>query len=191
MEVIRHPDHTYTIDGVKVPGVTTVIRSAGYMNPGRYTAEARNRGTYVHKVCELWDKGTLVLAKVEEWALPYLFAWRLFCQDTGFKSEEIEYVVGHPTLMYAGTLDRLGDCGGENTLVDIKTGSAEAWHAVQSKAYAEPVSSLCPRLAVYLSDNGKYKVEEHKGFDDWPAFRAALDTWKWKERHGLNRRDDD
>ena len=187
MQVERDDNHRYTIDGVRVPSVTQVIKAAGYMgNTAHYTDEARDRGTYVHKVTELHDLGTLVVAKVEEWALPYLFAWRKFRADAGFVPEEIELIVGHPTLLYAGTLDRLGDYGGCNMLVDIKTGSPEPWHAIQARAYAEPISGLCPRMGVYLSADGKYKIVNHEGWHDWDAFRAALDTWKWKERHGLN-----
>ena len=193
MLIERDANHKYTIDDQPVPGVSEILQGVGYVDSRHFNAESRRRGTHVHIVTAAWDRGDLVMGQVHrlglDYTLPYLEAWKKFRNDTGFVPTEIECVVGHPTLMYAGTLDRLGDWDGERVLVDIKTGGPEPCHGVQTKAYAEPVSPLLPRFGVYLSDDGKYKVHEYRLWDDWDAFVAALSVWKWKERHGLNRRD--
>lgn len=191
MEVKRDANHRYTIDGVCVPSVTQVIKAAGYMgNTAHYTDESRDRGTYVHAVTAAWDTGNLVMEQVYalglEYTLPYLEAWKKFRAETGFEPTEIELIVGHPTLMYAGTLDRSHRGCLTKTICDIKTGSPAPWHAIQTAAYAGCLSGIWQRCGVYLAGTGAYKLEWHEGFDDWDAFVAALSAWKWKAKHGLN-----
>ena len=191
MKIERDANHKYTIDDQPVPGVSEILQGVGYVDTRYFDAESRQRGTAVHKVCELWDKGTPIpgLAKFPE-LHGYLEAWKKFRAEAGFKPEEIEYVVGHPALMYAGTLDRLGDMDGSNLLVDIKTGTPAWWHPIQTAAYGGMVMGTGPRMGVYLRGNGDYRIESHNDYMDWDRFVWALNIWKEKEPHGLNRRDD-
>lgn len=193
MQVLRDDSHKYTIDGVRVPGVTEVIAAAGYMgNTAYYNDDARDKGTDVHRICELHDKGTLVPEQIalchpgKPEYYGYLEAWKKFRAETGFVPTEIELIVGHPTLLYAGTLDRTGEYCGCETVADIKSGSPVWWHAVQTAGYGGLVSTLVPRIGVYLKDTGRYVVYEHDDYMDWDKWLTALNLWKIKEPHGRN-----
>jgi len=185
--------HTYTIDGDPVPGVSAILQGVGYVDPRHFDDESRQRGKDAHLACELHDKGRPLLGL----ALPkfdrirgYVEAWKKFRKDTGFKPTKIEQIIGHPTLRYAGQLDRVGVLVGFSTLADIKTGQPAWWHPIQTAAYAGAEDPFIPRMGVYLKDNGDYRIESHDDWQDWDRFVWALNVWHEKEKHGLNRIDD-
>lgn len=115
--------HTYTIDGVEVPSVTTVCRFLAYDQKSDKPWLARvaaDRGTRVHAACAAIDYG------IDPEETPdiagYLKAYRRFLKDYRPDWEGIEYTVGNNEI--AGTIDRFGTlCDGRFCILDIKTGS--------------------------------------------------------------------
>jgi len=176
--------HEYRYSGVKIPSVTQIISDVGLSNFGgvnkRMMQIAQERGTFVHLACELYDKGQLDEATVDVELLGYLEAWKAFCNDFKPKFIEIEKKY-YSELGFAGTIDRLAVIGKDSTLIDIKTGGKSQAHEVQSGAYSIFVNPLSS-LTVYLSKDGKYKVEPQNIERGKAVFLYSLEIYKYKHR---------
>ena len=126
MPISFDPDtHTYTIDGVEVPSVTTVCRFLSYDQKSDKPWLARvaaDRGTRVHEACAAIDYG--LYPEETEDISGYLKAYRRFLKDYRPDWEGIEYTVGSAEIGMAGTIDRFGTLyDGRRCILDIKTGT--------------------------------------------------------------------
>lgn len=187
--------HAYFINGVRVPGVTSILDDV-IVDLSRIPAEtlelARARGTAVHTACELYDRGTLDYATVQPELWPYLQAWTKFIHQTKFKAELIEQQVYSLRYSIAGTLDRFGwFAGGKAALIDIKTSELISHSpGVQLAAYklmATERELICrewktKRYTVNLYDDGKYELTEYKDLQDEAVFLAALQIFHYRQR---------
>lgn len=183
--------HEYRIDGQVVPSVTQILGEAGLIDDRWYTKESQLRGRTVHIVTALDDRGELDEAEVTGEYQGYLNAWRLFRADVPWTIIDVEQAVCHPDWRYAGRSDRrmcIHRDGPYAMLVDIKTGQPEPWHQLQTAAYERASLAVRPpvvkRYAVYLSDDGTYKLREHGKAVDWDVFLAALALANWKRNEG-------
>lgn len=169
--------HEYRWNGVIVPSVTQILSAVlGDRYPETAAVErAKDRGTIVHETIALDLAGDLDEESVDPQVAPYLAAARLFCRECEFKPtlwETRRYSVG---AMFAGTVDAANDCD----LVDWKTGGEDPAHAIQTAAYAV-LLGIEPRrrLAVYLRDDGQYRIGNHTNFKrdraDFLTLRAAF-----------------
>lgn len=117
--------HTYTIDGIPVPSVTTVCRFLSYdqKSDKPWLAQAAaDRGSRIHAACCALDYG--LEPEDAEDISGYLLAYRRFLKDYRPDWEGIEYLTGSLELGLAGTIDRWGTLyDGTPVIVDIKTGS--------------------------------------------------------------------
>jgi hypothetical protein len=178
-DAATHAYHDET--GRKLPSVTRVIKSAGLM-PDHFekfsNQYAMIRGSLVHRACELDDVDDLVEDKLDPILRPYVESWRKFKQAISCKREDflaIEERVFHPHYRYAGTLDRRMLVRGAESVVDLKTGSPEKWHSIQTAAYVLTFQKPLKRHSVYLSRDGDLpKVVEHVNPDDARVFLACL-----------------
>ena len=176
-------------------GVTSTIRKAAEAGLLDWTPPPRKvfkpihlqRGHAVHKAAELHDKGKLNESTVDTRIRGYVDAWEAFAQVWGYDWDAIETPLACVKLGYAGTPDRvrLGDSGrfrGRLIVLDAKTGKAprppRGWE-IQTMAYAlmwgETAARESIRLAVMLSPDGRFRVEERSGRD------AAKDLLDWKK----------
>lgn len=178
--------HTYTVDGRVYPSVTQIIKAAGIIDDTRFNEEATNRGTLIHYATAMYDLGKLDEAGVPDDVRPYLEGWERFLRETKCEIVSVEKRVYHPTWEYAGTLDREVRLHHRDGLLDIKSGTPQAWHTVQSAGYAIASGRYCKRYGVYLDANGGYKLESH---DDDPGdqrlFMSALAIFQFKQSKGL------
>ncbi|RST54133.1 hypothetical protein [Variovorax sp. DXTD-1] len=193
--------HRYYWDGKPVPGVTTILAPLSdfaAVDPD-VMRRASKFGTAVHYVCELVDTGEdLQHYDVDPALLPYVDAWRKFCAEWRVQWKLIEQRVYHPTLRYAGTLDRKGTlvAPGEPehrrhaAVVDIKT-STNLYPSVgpQLAAYAradDPLNGASQRrYAVQLKGDGSYVCKEYRDADDFATFSALLALRTWCSRHSI------
>jgi len=182
--------HTYRVDGRPARGVTSVLKASGLMsdfllrNPDTY---AMNRGTQAHKATELHDAGELDEDSLDPVLRPYLDGWKAWCAATGWKPFAREERVGNATLGIAGTLDGRGfiDRIKGPVIVDIKTGSASAWHGPQLGGYSLCMTTPHRLLAVYLSDDGRFSQKEYNARESEAVFTACLTLLNFKEAHNL------
>lgn len=185
LPVLRESDHTYWLDGRQVPGVTSILAplcSFEFVKADVLQAAA-DFGTAVHLACELDDLGTLDEEALDPALAPYLSAWRKFSRDCAVEWDLIEQTVYHPTLRYAGKLDRYGRVVGSTALVDIKS-TAALYQSVgpQLAAYLKAIPGapvLTKRLAVQLRADATYAVKEYTGALDFPAFASLVTLRNW------------
>jgi len=180
--------HTYTLDGVSVPSVTTILKDLGLMPTYPPDPIYRARGLAVHRATELYDLGRL--GKVDERIEGYVQAWIGFLAATQFSPTLSEYRTACPTFRYAGTVDRYGVIQGKAAVVDIKTGAPAEAAALQTAGYARLLTSehypVDRRMTVQLSGDGTYRVkeyEDHAGDDR--RFLYALNLSHWRKEHGI------
>ena len=181
--------HRYTFGGAELISVTQAIRDAGLMGDmSHFTDEARGRGTYVHQACEWLDQGDLDTDALDPALRPYVDAYDWFRHDYEPVWTCIEARRCDMVLRYAGTVDRAGTLKGRKfpVVLDIKSGTLAPWHRVQLAAYrhllGQELGALVERAALYLSADGKYRLEHFALVDgpDWAVFQSALTLAQWK-----------
>ncbi len=179
----RSSDHTYWWDGTRrLMGATDMLRRVGYIDPTWYSAEACERGTFVHQ-CIAW----MLADDLDETSLDpalggYLTAARGFLASFGVKAQYVEVPFYDAVLGIAGTPDIVGSYVNDRgftrgCLIDWKTGAEERWHRIQLAIYdrlvpAWPVPR--DRIVVYLSDDGTYRPVVHRVRRDLEIAAAVI-----------------
>ena len=157
--------HRYSVGGVEIPSVTRVISDV-LMGEKQWADEAAMwRGSVVHKVCELDDRGTLDEGSIDPAAAGYVDAWRKAKGELGFEFEEIEQPHFSEKHRFAGRLDRkiiewrgllVGRC-----VLDLKSmkrpSSMPPQVAIQLAAYCI-LTDCYGRVAVRLTPDGRYQL---------------------------------
>ena len=181
-------NHTYKLDGIKLPSVTQVIGGAGLSDFSKVNPDILKRsqafGTATHLACMLDDKHQLDMKSLDPALFPYLKSWQKFKRDFGITDfKEIEKQVYSTKYQYAGCLDRLW----EDALIEIKTSTsipitAGLQLAGYQNAYEEMYKvKIKRRLCVQLLD-GTYKMEEYKEKSDRTVFLSCLNLHNWGKR---------
>lgn len=192
--------HVYTLDGMLVTGVTSVIDSfLPFENiPAEVLESARIRGTLVHQATERFDKGKLTEGNIADLQAAkldgYLTGWRQFLEETGAEVVEVEQRVYHTKHRYCGTLDRIMRIDGKLAVIDIKSGMLYPENEWQTAAYLEAANDgrtdekIVDRYVVKLSQEPSkgryYKLEPHRDRADFEAFRGALAVTNWRVKRG-------
>ncbi len=185
-------DHRYTLNGVHIPNVTSVLEDVGIVDfsmvPREIIEAAQARGTAVHHATHLYDLGTLNEDTLGEVVRPYLEGWKKFRAETGVMLLSREQMVFSQMYRFAGTLDAVAILFGKPGILDIKTG-ANCGAAVQTAAYElaynEPLKAkdrTRARWTLQLKDTGEYSVIEHTSKLDKSIFLSALSVYNYKRR---------
>lgn len=179
--------HTYTVDGKVVPSVTQILKPLEcWENVPREAMEAAaDFGRKVHKTCHLFNLERLNMLTIGPELRARLEGWRRFIADTGFVITMSEYMVAHPTLGYAGTIDAGGLLPKRGrklkAIVDIKTPEAFPRTAgPQSAGYAKCLPDVALRLGVQLFGDSTYKIHTLDDVRDWNTFVSCLNIWRWR-----------
>lgn len=192
--VFCEPHHRYWFGGHRVPSVTTVLKPLDNFDGVDHEVleAARLRGIAVHSATQYDDDGDLDMDTVDDMIRPYLLAWRKFKEETGFETILSEHRVMSTRYRYAGTLDRIGLFGGQQVLLDIKTGeqvplSAGPQTAAYLEAFSHPyqVGQLrTRRYVVQLRSTGDYQLIPYTASDDLQCFLAHLNIYQWRQARG-------
>lgn len=167
--------------GGTYPSITTLLKLGGLVDDRWYTDESRDRGSAVHQLTADYDYGALepagCVSPYRGWLLGYVAA----CVVLRPVWDWIEVPAVHPVLQFAGRPDRAGVVLGLKGVTEIKTGRAEQAHAVQTALQAILVADTMgvaaeslARYAVYVSDGGRFKVEQHTGAGDFRTARTLI-----------------
>ena len=118
--VFQEESHTYDLDGKKLHGVTDIVKwvfDETYDGiPADVLQRAAERGTAVHKACELWDEFGIVTEDEKR----EVDAYRELCEANGLKALASEYLVSNETTT-ASSIDKVFEpTGDEYPLADIK-----------------------------------------------------------------------
>lgn len=190
-KVLFEPEaHRYFSDGNEYPSVTKIIDhfelSPDYERFG--TDASRDFGKAVHRVCELHDKNDL--GNYDTALEPYLNGYKKFLDHFKPKWQLIETPLMSKIWGFAGTPDRFGIIK-KNTLIDLKSGSAEPCHQIQTGAYKILVEEnlkikVRERLSLYLMPND-FRLIEHKNRCDESIFKGLAQAYIWKQNKGVFR----
>ena len=190
--------HVYQVDGVRVPSVSEILRSAGLVDyagiPQDVLEYAASRGTAVHLATCFYDQGDLDRDSLDEQVAPYVTAWMKFREEHPFQILETEQmhlgILGG--LRFGMTVDRLITLSvpvSNRTILDIKcTREIHRHHGVQLAGYEVGIkSNLAPgdrsewrRAVVQLKPDCTYKFHEFSDVRDREVFAAALEICHWK-----------
>jgi hypothetical protein len=183
--------HTYTVDGVKFPSVTTILKAEGLIDSRWFNPRATERGKRVHQALEAIDHGIPQSLYQGSQIEGYLDAWENFKASREPEFTGIEKRVAHKGYQVAGTIDRLGTIEGREVIIDIKTGEPQPWHAIQLAAYLilidkapRFIGDALPalRYGVYIKPDGSYKFKAYDDQEDFNLARALFTVHLWKRR---------
>lgn len=189
--VFDEEHHRYKLDGVVIPGVTSILSTV--LGGGeRYSDLHRDRGTAVHRACQFHDEGALDEGSVAELVYGYLTGWKKFIAESGAIVVDIELSVVSRRYGFAGTLDRTLRFPGKDDLhiVDIKSGNPMPEAALQLAGYwlaYREMTGVVPsdkRLVVKLGKEGTYKIHTYNNKGDYDTFLAFTRVARWKEMNG-------
>ena len=190
--------HEYTLNGVRIPGCTSVLSTGGlvprFFVDQEYLERRSALGREVHKACHLHNLGTL--GSYDAAVKPHLHAWIVFKEKTNFRPRLSEYqTIGYVNGMAFGMqLDAEGELGGEEAVVDYKIGKIYPHHGIQLAGYAAglphakyttPLARFMKRkrYAVELRETGVPKIIQFEQKSDYEVFASALYVTAWKRRN--------
>jgi hypothetical protein len=189
------PDtHTYTLDGMPLPGVTGVLADVGLIDytgaPEEALHRGMERGSLIHAAIYADIENDLDESSVPPEYMGFLEASRAARAGLQVVPLQVEVPAYHPDMLYAGTPDliaaaTLGGRRVENVVIDWKSGKAPSWVRYQLAAYASffPNPGSYTRLCVELHADATYRIEPLKVADfrrDWNVFQAALTIYRAK-----------
>lgn len=194
------PTHTYQWNGMRVPGITSLMEPIhSYDGVPDWILERKSElGKSVHLATQLHDTlgddGEPVLHEpsLDAAIVPYLEAWKLFRKERGGAIRVVETPLYHPGYGYAGTADRQMAVETEHDVVEIKT-TYKLFNAVGVQLAAQKALFIAnnpamkpsgKRFAVQLKKDGRYTLREYKEPSDWPTFISLLTTANWVARYG-------
>lgn len=186
-------DHTYHLDGLMVPSVTTLMKplSSAYYH-GINTAvldNAAKRGTAVHAAIDTYVQ--FGITDVEPEFEGYFNAFLSWMRDFDVKPYATESRTYHKTLRYAGTVDMSCAENGIDTLVDFKTTSSFSAMlcGVQLEAYIRAQEShdirYENRAVIHLRSDGTYqrRTDFPPSLECWKVFASLLNVSGFIEKY--------
>jgi hypothetical protein len=161
--------HTFLVNGESLPSVTTIIKQAG-LTPDYSFVDPwyLERGTFIHRATELWEKGTLDDDTVDPEITGYLTAYKSFRADWRDRVTGQEVRLWHPRYRYAGIIDMTIDGFQSYKLYLRKNG----------KYKLVPVNNIKTHFNFFLS--GLISVTGHAGAG---KEIAEANIRQWRKRH--------
>ncbi len=210
--------HAYYKRGARVPNVTGILKDLSLSPPYPPDKGQMDFGQTIHKCCLLLLHDRLEIepdnarpgrhrypgvalkdGSPGELLWPYLDAFRQKVQEYKIIPIHTEFLVYHDLLGYAGTLDvHCTIFGGEEAIIDYKTGNPPEATALQLAAYDMALSRTLGlggdrkrrrRFAMHLFNDevkqtGKARMIEFVDPSAYATFEGACSIWKWKNRNG-------
>lgn len=194
--------HTYTVDGVIVPGVTRVL---GDLSADVYRAvsldvleRASELGREVHRCTALLDRDRLKHDSMDSRVARRVSAWVIAKRELGFEATGIEHrQVGLiDGMKYGMTVDRVGKANRLETVIELKcTRAILPHHHLQTAGYSaglqfgkatvDPLVCFIARqrFIVQLLDTGRPLIKQADSKSDFDAFRSLLYVHYWRAKH--------
>lgn len=177
--------HEYSLDGARLPHVTGVLEEMG-LTPRYPAGPYRVRGHRVHQATVLFDSGELDQYDIGADLMPYVQRYKILVAELNPTYQLTEEALYHPTLCYAGTVDRAGMLFSKYRFIgDIKTGETGPETGLQTAAYAmmvDPVSYRDIQRYTFSLAKGNGRLIKHEDPDDYDAWVAILTHWKWLQK---------
>ncbi len=177
--------------GREYPSVTTILKHFGispdYDKFGN--DNARDFGTAVHRVCELYDLGTLNEYTFDSRIEPYLNGYKKFLKEFSPEWTLIETPMISRIWGFAGTPDRAGIMLAKNCGIDLKSGAPHPSHEIQTGGYDVLIEEnmkikIKKRASLYLLPDD-FRLIEHTSRSDRSVFIGLAQAYNWKKNHNL------
>jgi hypothetical protein len=171
------------VTGETLPHITQMLEATGHVDSTWFTAEARDRGTAVHRLCADLDHEALEPSDLDEKDpyRNYLLAYAQALQIIRPTILDIEVPAVHVVHRYGGRPDRRAIVYGLQAVLEIKSGDPEKAHPIQCALQAilvAPELQLPPevigRFALYLKPTGKWKLEYFTRRRDFDVARQVI-----------------
>lgn len=184
--------HVYTLNGLVIPSVTTIMRplsDAYYGGVDKKAMEvAADRGTAVHNAIEVYNE--YEMDDIPEAFSAYLDAYKQWQEDSKAVILRSETRTYNKALLYAGTADLLCTIGDKLYLVDYKTSYkvVEMLYGVQLEAYAQALHThgldVDGKMVLHLKKDGTYAVHEFPARDSnrWAAFMNCMGVYQYLQK---------
>lgn len=197
--------HRYTLDGVTIPGCTSVLAAMGATPGFNFLSPSdlefyRSRGHAVHSAVEYSVKGTLDRRTLVEEVRPYLKGWERAVNDLGieplkFRGEPfVEVPLCHPLYRYGVKPDVVAFVGmfGDSGPIEVKATSAHApATGIQLGSQLIAVRNVMPDIGKLRLGLRLLPVEpfyDYRIYND-PADEAIwlslLNSFNWLTKHKL------
>jgi hypothetical protein len=181
------PAHAYTLNGKRVPGVTSVLEPLQKLDgiPPDVLAAAAEFGQHVHAACHLHNIGDLDWDSLDPRLALYVQGYLAFLEDTGFQVVHSEKRVGSVMYQYGGTLDLFGMLKRGKSMIDLKsTAALPRIVGPQTAAYNQALyettgDKATRRYCLHLKPQG-YKLVEQDNRQDFNTFLCALGIARWR-----------
>jgi hypothetical protein len=174
-------EHRYTLNGVRLPSITWILKKRGFINDAFFDEASRVRGTAVHKACHFLVENDLNWETVHPGIISRVKQFKAFLEDISpFTIMHAEAPVYSKIYGFAGTPDYVFETRGEIWIPDVKSGksgfSAKLQTAAQEILVREwvPITARVKRFALELPETGKYKLIPHEDRGDRDMFLNAL-----------------
>lgn len=178
--------HTYRLDGLIIPSVTTVMKplSEAYYGgiDAKVLGKAANRGSAVHSAIDIYAKFGVI--DIEPELEGYFEAFLAWYKDYEVKPYATETKTYNRALLYAGTVDMSCSERGVDTMADFKTTASYSpmLCGVQLEAYERAQEShgikYQNRAIIQLKKDGTYR--RHTDFpprvECWKVFNSLLNV---------------
>lgn len=189
-EIFLSEEHEYTVEGIVRVSVTQVLQDLGFIDFSQVhpiqLEKAQKRGSAVHACCHYLEEGDLDWSTVSPEIWPYVEAFAMMKEETGWKAELREQMVFHPLFNYCGQLDGFGSMsklGIEKVLPDYKSGVPQRAAKYQTAGYALAIGEpYVPRCSIHLKATGKYKIHWHKDFNNVDEWKSIVRTYHLKHQ---------
>ena len=142
-------------------GITRALAISGVTDFSFCDEESRWKGSEIHKMIELADRGTLDHKTVPKELEGYRESHRSFMRETGFIPTHIEFKVQSKVYGVRGRIDRAGLLRGKKTIVDFKSGPVNPAVALQLclGGHLLDPSHWWNRVGVQLKADGTYSMK--------------------------------
>lgn len=179
--------HRYFKNGIRIPSVTQVLVDEGFIDTYWFTAEARNRGTDIHRrIKEHQLEKMLGVMGCRDWngvTDAFFEGYRAFERDCNWAPFAWEQPLFGD--LYAGTPDQIGMMNHIEAVVDFKSGGICPATGLQLAGYEDLYGKPLKRFALQLTKEGKYKLTEYKDKGDKYIFKSAVAIWWYKQNNRI------
>lgn len=172
-------------------GITRALALSGCTDFQWVDEESKWKGSEVHRIVELANRGTLDRKSVPSALKGYYEAQRKFMKETRFIPLHIEKKVESKELGLRGRIDAAGLLRGKPTIVDFKTSQsiapAVALQLCLGGKLLDPLQWWA-RCAVRLGSNGEYSIKHfslHSWHADLSTALCAVRIAQWRTANGM------
>ena len=197
--------HRYTLDGVAIPGCTSVLAAMGatpgfnFLSPDELEFY-RSRGHAVHSAVEYSVKGTLDRRSLVDEVKRYLEGWQRAVEDHKIEILEIdgepfvERPLSHPIFRYGVKPDVVARIGKHSGPIEIKATSAHApATGLQLAAQLIAIRNVMPKIGTMriglrlLPKAPYYDLKYYDDRSDEAVWLGMLNTYVWLKNNKLLR----